>query len=37
VIFFDDPLDIDISVCQLCTDKGRVKGRKTISLPLSDG
>jgi hypothetical protein len=29
--------DIDISVCPLCTGKGRVKGRKTISLPLSDG
>jgi hypothetical protein len=37
VIFFDDPLDIDISGCPLCGGKGRVKGRKTISLPRSDG
>ena len=29
--------DIDISVCPLCGGKGRVKGHKTISLPLSDG
>jgi hypothetical protein len=29
--------DIDISVCPLCAGKGRDKGRKTISLPLSDG
>jgi hypothetical protein len=29
--------DIDISVCPLCAGKGRGKGRKTISLPLSDG
>jgi len=29
--------DIDISVCPLCCGKDPVKGRKTISLPLSDG
>jgi hypothetical protein len=29
--------DIDISVCPLCGGKDPVKGRKTISLPLSDG